>query len=179
MIPPCQKRPRFALFLLLGMLTLTTVLGCGSGGGSYSKTVVTGKVTLDGAPLPTGHVVFHGDGKLTAIGEIQPDGTYRALNVPKGDAIKVSVKVRSLYTELQGRAMRDPQWQQMQMMLKQNPERFKEEAMRGMKKDFDTFAALKKLKKFPAQKYEKPESSGLTVKVEGDEVNYDIELTSK
>jgi hypothetical protein len=52
--------------------------GCGSEYDAHPLTVpVQGKVTYNGEPVPKGTITFQPDGGRPAVGEIQPDGTYR------------------------------------------------------------------------------------------------------
>lgn len=54
-------------------LILLLLAGCNA-----RESAVTGKVTIDGAPLTTGTVVFYPTGEgAAAYGSIQPDGTYK------------------------------------------------------------------------------------------------------
>lgn len=79
-----QNHPAMSrrLFLAAG---LGFVLGCGSA----STGTVTGTVTLDGAPVKAGMIVFIAADGIPRHGDIQPDGSYRVDNVPVGDAIVV------------------------------------------------------------------------------------------
>lgn len=69
--------------LVLTLLLLATVAGCGDG------KPLGGKVTFsdDGSPLTTGTVCFT-DGKNFSRGEIKPDGTYTVRSEGKKDGIK-------------------------------------------------------------------------------------------
>jgi hypothetical protein len=76
--------PRVAAALVAGLALAP--LGCGGGTGT-----VTGKVTYNGEPLPSGTVVFwNTDGKGTKEAEIQADGSYTIEQMPAGPA-KVAV----------------------------------------------------------------------------------------
>lgn len=57
------------------LLTLCLFSGCGSKGPKIVP--VSGKVTLDGKPLPNGHIRFIPTGDRPAYGEIQSDGSFR------------------------------------------------------------------------------------------------------
>src|SRR5207247_3784832 len=72
--------------LLLVVLVAVAVAGC-----DRSSATVRGKVTYQGTPLTMGSVILLSeDGKTSARGAIQPDGTYEVTNVPKGK-VKVGV----------------------------------------------------------------------------------------
>ena len=72
--------------LLLGLVCLIGVLGCG---GSADLGSVTGTVTLDGKPLDHGTVYFLPEAGHGAEGEIQSDGTYRLGTYGKSDGALV------------------------------------------------------------------------------------------
>jgi hypothetical protein len=71
--------------LPIGLL-LMLAAGCGSG-----PQPVRGKVTLDdGSPVTKGMVVFEslgGDPKITARGDIQPDGSFQLGTYKPGDGV--------------------------------------------------------------------------------------------
>ena len=56
--------------------------GCGP-----PKGKVSGKVTFEGKPVPSGQVMFMGPDGVPHMGEIQPEGTYEVANLPYGEAI--------------------------------------------------------------------------------------------
>jgi hypothetical protein len=80
----------------LGVLCL--VVGCGGGGISAPKTVdVKGKVTLDGAPMPTGEVALEGsDGFPPAIMDVT-NGAFKG----KASAGRKTVRISSYKTVAQ------------------------------------------------------------------------------
>ena len=65
---------------LLGCFLLAQ--GCGP-----AKGKVSGKVTFEGKPVPSGQVMFMGQDGVPRQAEIQPDGTYEVANLPFGEAI--------------------------------------------------------------------------------------------
>src|SRR5438309_1497865 len=71
-------------------LLALALAGCGAPTGE-----VSGKVTLEGKPLPGGFVAFigEGDNPATVSGEIHPDGTYSVSKVPVG---KVAITVQGV-----------------------------------------------------------------------------------
>jgi hypothetical protein len=48
------------------------------------RATVTGTVKYKGEPVPSGQVVFYGNGDQSAIATINQDGSYTATNVPLG-----------------------------------------------------------------------------------------------
>jgi hypothetical protein len=77
---PTPSWPRRLAAALVAGLALAP-LGCGGTG------TVTGKVTYNGEPLPSGTVIFwNADGKGTKEAEIQSDGTYKIDQMPAGPA---------------------------------------------------------------------------------------------
>jgi hypothetical protein len=92
-----MARARFRPLLLVA--ALLPLPGCG-GSSSDEGVTVTGRVTLDGAPLPGGQVVFEiANPAGQRVGGIAEDGTYEVKGVPEG---KVRVAVRTSF--LQGQA---------------------------------------------------------------------------
>ncbi len=70
------------------------VLGCGSGGFSGPTGTVTGKVTLDGAPVPQGCVVsFVSPAGFTASATVGADGSYTLRSGDKADIPAANYKV--------------------------------------------------------------------------------------
>jgi hypothetical protein len=68
---------------VLGLALLSALAALGCGGGKAAK--VTGKVTYRGKALTMGSVVLVSeDGKTSARGAIQPDGTYTIDKAPVG-----------------------------------------------------------------------------------------------
>jgi hypothetical protein len=73
-------------------LPLVLLLAVAAGGcGRKTTATVRGKVTYQGTPLTMGSVVMVSeDGKISARGQIQSDGTYQIANAPTGK-VKVGV----------------------------------------------------------------------------------------
>ncbi|HLJ97017.1 MAG TPA: hypothetical protein VKU02_27885 [Gemmataceae bacterium] len=67
---------------------LPSLLGCG--GGVRATATVTGTVSYQGKPVPTGTVKFYGPDNQVASASIGEDGSYEATNVPLG-SVKVAV----------------------------------------------------------------------------------------
>jgi hypothetical protein len=69
--------------IMATLLALTLLGGCGSGLPERGK--VTGKVTVNGKPVPQGTVTFYPKTGRSASGRIQPDGTYTLTTFDEGD----------------------------------------------------------------------------------------------
>jgi hypothetical protein len=74
---------------LLAVVTLATVFGCRPA----ASGTVTGTVRYQSNAVTAGLVTFHGRDGQQATAEIQPDGTYKAAEVPLG-AVQVTVRGR-------------------------------------------------------------------------------------
>lgn len=74
-------------WLACGLLFMTMGVGCGSRPAS-----VSGKVTFDGRPLPSGTVLFHGPDGRVAHALITAEGKYVIEDAPIG---KVRISVES------------------------------------------------------------------------------------
>jgi hypothetical protein len=62
------------------------VLIVGCAGEKHPETLpVQGKVTYAGKPVPAGTITFQSDSGQAAVGEIQPDGSYRLGSFAKDD----------------------------------------------------------------------------------------------
>jgi hypothetical protein len=77
---------RAVALLLLGFLVLP---GCAGSSENRSATA-SGKVTLAGAPVTAGTVLFMTDGGDAASAEIGPDGTYSVLCPPGNYKVSIS-----------------------------------------------------------------------------------------
>ena len=68
----------------LSLLLMTFVAGCGE---SSNEVEVSGKITIDGEPVPRGSISFvSADGEAPAGGGVIQDGTYTA-KVPPGEKV--------------------------------------------------------------------------------------------
>jgi hypothetical protein len=97
---PAKHSPalrRIALMIATAAILFSTS-GCG-------KNRVTGKVTLNGSPVKSGVVTFHGEGQRQNVANINADGEYMADNLPPGT---YAVSVRSLPTNVMMGPMRLP-----------------------------------------------------------------------
>jgi hypothetical protein len=79
--------PRFQhLFPVSCLLVACGLLAGGCGGTNYASSTVTGRVTIDGAPVPKGYVTFSPAGSTpgpVVAAEIH-DGEYHCEKVPQG-----------------------------------------------------------------------------------------------
>jgi hypothetical protein len=65
------------LALCLSATLACLIAGCATDDPHPATVPVQGKVTYEGKPVPKGTVTFQPEGGRPAVGEIQPDGTYR------------------------------------------------------------------------------------------------------
>ena len=73
-------------------LLAALAVGCSS---SRSQGKISGKVTLNGQPLPAGNLTFHSEGKGSYNAPLMRDGTYQVVDVPVG-AMVVTVDTEFL-----------------------------------------------------------------------------------
>ncbi len=73
---------------LLSSLLLAMISACNSEG-RVSVVPVEGKVTYDGKPLTKGTITFRPEKGPMAVGEIQPDGSYKLKTYQDGDGAVV------------------------------------------------------------------------------------------
>jgi hypothetical protein len=79
---------RQSLILLFALAVITTTApGCNKS--IHTLTPVTGKVTYRGKPVPLGTVFFQPERGQPAMGDIQPDGTFRMTTPGEGDGAAV------------------------------------------------------------------------------------------
>jgi hypothetical protein len=138
---------RTLTIVVLGLIGLT---GCPKS--LPELTVLEGRVTIDGQPLPVGYVQFMTvDNVTTAGAELSPEGKYRVLGAPVGPVLISVTNAQYRMTEVtvddDGRPTGPP---------KANP----------------------LYKTIPA-KYSRYETSGLTATIETGQQTFDIELSSK
>jgi hypothetical protein len=146
------RRPRpLSVGALVFVLLLT--MGC-SGRGD-----VTGKVNLDGKPLPAGVIVFRNGRKPVVSAEIK-DGDYTASGVPAGD-VKVAVETNSIKDTAE------------RLMAGVNP-REKNPGPRAQQAK----EMMAKYRPIP-ERYADLEKSGLTLKVNTGSNQKNFDLTSK
>ena len=70
---------------------LTFAVGC-----SPQTANVQGKVTVNGEPLKAGSLQFKSASGTVVVAQIQPDGTYSAVNVPVGMVLTLRVSDQPL-----------------------------------------------------------------------------------
>lgn len=144
--------PRYAAAGVLLLISLS-ILGCGPDHGINFGGNVTGNITLDGKPVGGGEVIIaDADGKHSMSGRIRNDGSYTILDPPLG-ACKLAVVTSG---------------------LKHVPPK-----REGIVVDYTDRATGEWpiYVRIPA-KYEKTESSGLTVDVKRGQQTHDIPLTA-
>ncbi|MBN9122085.1 MAG: hypothetical protein J0I06_23580 [Planctomycetes bacterium] len=137
------------------LTVLLAAVGCGSGDGVNRGGKLAGKVTLDGKPVGGGEVIVaSADGKHSMSGKIRNNGSYTILDPPLG-ACKLAVITSPL------KDVPPPS-------AKKGPVNFTDPATG----EWPIYV------KIPA-KYEKAETSGLTVDVKAGDQPHDIPLTEK
>jgi hypothetical protein len=137
------------------LTALLLVIGCGRGDGVNRGGKLTGKVTLDGKPVGGGEVTVIGaDGKHSMSGKIRNSGEYEIMEPPLGPC-KLAVVTSSI------KDVPPPS-------AKKGPVNFTDPATG----EWPIYVPI------PA-KYEKPETSGLTVEIKGGDQTHDIPLTAK
>lgn len=153
MIRACASQKRL-LRTGWAILLPLMLISCGARRGT-----VEGKITVDGHPVTAGRVFFQGADQQVAFAYISPQGTYRAVDVPAGTA-KVYVTA--------------PTRMEREKMRRQSQGKGKKLVMpeAGEEPPGSNDVAI-------PQKYQIPESSGLTCTVTSGTTTFDIEMTSK
>src|SRR5262245_45723656 len=142
-----RLRAAAALVTFAGMTLLS---GCGQSSG-----LVSGTVTLGGAPLPAGMVSFLAEDGTVVSAYVEANGTYRVENVPVGLAKVTIYTASNIDPSAMGEVLKNQG---------REPAKFK-----GMPKSGPTPVAV-------PQQYSNPETSGLTVTVGKGETKFDIPL---
>jgi hypothetical protein len=148
---------------LFPVMVLIVCVGCG--GRINRGGAVSGKVTIDGAPVTAGDVLFVSeDGQLTAIGALTGDGSYLVKEPPLGN---VKIAVQTDKYRYRGRPGATSE--------KSGPPH--KDGSPGMILPDSSKRGLV-YKSTPA-KYEKADTSGLHYVVDRGNTIHDIELTEK
>ncbi len=71
-----RLKQHYSAVVLVGLLALGT--GCSERGPEFFP--VAGRVTYNGEPLPYGTIMFQPDKGPIAVGELQPDGSYKLIS---------------------------------------------------------------------------------------------------
>ncbi len=94
------RTPDMCMVALLGGILGTLLTGCGGSGAKLPPLApVSGRVTLDGSPVPRGTVTFVPDESKgtkgpTAVGQIGPDGRFTLQTAQQPGAVVGHHKVR-------------------------------------------------------------------------------------
>jgi len=163
-----SARHAFHRSVVFGLLATGLVAFANGCGPNYkARAVVKGKVTMSKKPLTSGTVVFHHINGITSTAVIDTDGNYVMNDAPIGD-VKVSVTVNLPPGMGPGPKTGRVDWTK---------------ATKGLEsKDPEGDTAIPLISKVPSKvvriedKYSKPETSGLSYKVEKGEQVYNIEL---
>jgi hypothetical protein len=149
---------------LAACMALFVCVGCG--GRINRGGMLRGKVTIDGAPVTAGDVLFvSDDDQLTAIGALKGDGTYLVKEPPLGN---VKIAVQTTKYRDRGRPAANSE--------KSGPTH-KDAGSPGMILPDSSHRGL--VYKSTPKKYENADSSGLHYVVERGDAIHDIELTDK
>jgi hypothetical protein len=152
-----MKKTYFSMLVLTFFLILSSMSGCGPG--QRDRAVVKGKVTFGNDPVPMANVTFTTKDNRVASAVTDENGNYTINDAPVGEvAISVTVPQLSGSAKMGG-GIKMPEPPKDMSGLATN------------KLNFDP----QKLPRVP-EKYEKPETSGLTYKVHKGENTYDIPL---
>ncbi len=164
-------------FLSLACLTVVACFGCGSGG--PATYLVTGKVTLDGQPLPNVNVAFFpSDSKLPSSGGVaDSQGVYK-LTTASGTAGAVAGKHKvAVYGGGQAMAGMSADQAEMKKKGEEMAERMK--AMSATPQDPRGKSAGPKTDSPVPEKYSSPDKTTLEKDVAAKSNVIDLELSSK
>jgi hypothetical protein len=143
---------RTCCLLLMGSLLGMVFTGC-SGGPRLGK--VSGKVTFNGKPVPTGTIMFYPDSGPAAVGAIGPDGTYTLTTIKSGDgAVVGSHRVTIQATSVGSGSLADPSSFEDEMQLAQRKDPKAKVLVPG------------KVDWLVPEKYSRPDTTDLTATVE-------------
>jgi hypothetical protein len=86
--------PLSRLLLLALFAILLPIAGCSSGN-PMAPAKVSGRISYGGKPLKAGNLRFHTPSGVPYDGQISPDGTYTAIDLPIGEAI-ITIETESI-----------------------------------------------------------------------------------
>lgn len=105
--PGILLRQGYRLAAPIALVAMASFVGCGAGGPSLGA--VTGKVTLDGQPLPGAVVTFDPGTSRPSIGTTGPDGSYKLNFTPEREgAVLGSHVVRISTAVVEGEGVTAP-----------------------------------------------------------------------
>jgi hypothetical protein len=82
------------LLAIASIAFLVPIGGCSSGN-PMAPAKVSGRISYGGKPLKAGNLKFHTTTGVPYDGQISPDGTYTAIDLPEGEAI-ITVETESI-----------------------------------------------------------------------------------
>ncbi len=141
---------------------LTLAVGC-----SPQTANVQGKVTVNGEPLKAGSLQFKSASGTVVVAQIQPDGTYSAVNVPVGTA---TIAISAM----------DPKFEEKMLELAGRGKPGGDGSGPGRGKPMtasDTNTDWEAMYRLVDEKFADFNSSGLSVNVVGPSTTYDIPAT--
>ena len=156
---------RTRCLLLTGALLAMLLTGCG-GGPRLGK--VSGRVTFNGKPVPTGTIMFYPDAGPAAVGAIGPDGAYSLTTIKQGDgAVVGSHRVSIQATTVGPGSLADPKSFEEEMDLAQRKDPKAKVLVPG------------KVEWIVPEKYSRPETTDLTATVQPGANTIDFVLPPK
>jgi hypothetical protein len=146
--------------LLSLAILLPTVAFLGCSGNTQAPAKISGNITIDGKPIKAGTLQFHTKEGVAYDGKIMADGTYSASDLPEGEMVVTVI------TEHLNPARKGPP-----------PSKDRERRMSHMQQPEGPAAAQAEEPyiKVP-DKYSKPNTSPLSVKLKGGRQVQDLEL---
>jgi hypothetical protein len=155
---------RVRCLFLVGTVLGLALAGCG--GPRLGK--VSGRVTFNGKPVPTGTIMFHPDAGPAAVGAIGPDGTYTLTTIKSGDgAVVGSHRVTIQATAVGPGSLADPKSFEEEMQLAQRQDPKAKVLVPG------------KVEWIVPEKYSRPDTSDLTATVQPGSNTIDFVLPLK
>jgi hypothetical protein len=165
-----QASLRARLSRLAVLAIFGTMVGCGTGSGGQGK--VSGRVLLDGSPLPGGTVYFRpADGRANLVYAVLDETGTFSVELPAGE-VMVSVDNRNLEPRKPAAPMRLPP--KLQAIRDKAPNAAPAQPAEAP----PASSGPGKYVKIP-EKYYSPDSSGLTFTVQRGDQPHDIPLASK
>lgn len=164
---------------LPGMLALWVASAVGCGGG---KATVTGKVTIDGKPLPAGRISFVPSKGGAGVGADIKDGQYTVEKVPVG-SVKVTVETTTIKTKIDALTVAAQQFARSQpppnAKVPENAKQSLEEERKEAEKKNQELKDLRTKYVPVPEKYGKDNETPITTEVKPGTNTFDVTLQSR